>query len=50
MWQRGARDSTDDFDAFFPNTVCSGEGWHLVVKGDDEKIRNLMLGLTGLLI
>ena len=28
----------------------NGEGWHLVVKGDDEKIRNLLLGLTGLLI
>jgi hypothetical protein len=28
----------------------NGEGWHLVVRGDDEKIRNLLLGLTGLLI
>ena len=25
-------------------------GWHLVVESDDEKIRNLLLGLTGLLI
>ena len=25
-------------------------GWHLVVERDDEKIRNLLLGLTSLLI
>jgi ATP dependent DNA ligase domain len=30
-----------------PLAAANGEGWHLVVKGDDEKIRNLLLGLTG---
>ena len=25
-------------------------GWHLVVESDDETIRNLLLGLTSLLI
>jgi hypothetical protein len=28
----------------------NGGGWHLVVESDDEKIRNLLLGLTSLLV